>query len=253
MSRYYDPATGRFISSDTVKYLDPHSIHGLNLYAYCFNNPVMGFDPTGHDAIVVVEHTGLPILGHIEVYVQDKSGTWYNTEYLDNGYVYYKIMSAEDMTDAGMRAAHGKYHQKVTIKGDYSGVVDSLIKQSWEDEEKNGILTGRKYNSSFGKYNLLFNSCQTYALTILRQGKKVNTAVNKYIQSPRAGITAIPSVFHMNLNAEVEEAAGNRQPMKDLHNGLSALYFAFGLLVINPIFGLAVAGFYLHHHIVNGG
>jgi RHS repeat-associated protein len=47
-TRYYDPQTGRFISPDTVNYLDPESIHGLNLYAYCFNNPVMGYDPTGH-------------------------------------------------------------------------------------------------------------------------------------------------------------------------------------------------------------
>lgn len=40
-SRYYDPETGRFINADDVSYLDPESIHGLNLYAYCLNNPVM--------------------------------------------------------------------------------------------------------------------------------------------------------------------------------------------------------------------
>ena len=46
--RYYDPEIGRFISPDTVDYLDPESTHGLNLYAYCNNNPVMYYDPTGH-------------------------------------------------------------------------------------------------------------------------------------------------------------------------------------------------------------
>ena len=40
-SRYYDPETGRFINADDVSYLDPETIHGLNLYAYCLNNPVM--------------------------------------------------------------------------------------------------------------------------------------------------------------------------------------------------------------------
>ncbi|MGN0819004.1 MAG: RHS repeat-associated core domain-containing protein [Christensenellaceae bacterium] len=46
-SRYYDPETGRFISPDDISYLDPETIHGLNLFAYCLNNPVMAIDPTG--------------------------------------------------------------------------------------------------------------------------------------------------------------------------------------------------------------
>ena len=46
-TRYYDPETGRFISQDDVTYLDPEHINGLNLYAYCMNNPVMMTDPDG--------------------------------------------------------------------------------------------------------------------------------------------------------------------------------------------------------------
>ena len=48
MSRYYDPQVGRFINADSLEYLDPETIGGLNLYAYCYNNPVMGVDPSGH-------------------------------------------------------------------------------------------------------------------------------------------------------------------------------------------------------------
>ena len=40
MSRYYDPQVGRFINADTLDYLDPETIGGLNLYSYCSNNPV---------------------------------------------------------------------------------------------------------------------------------------------------------------------------------------------------------------------
>ena len=47
-TRYYDPSTCRFISPDHPDYLDYESINGLNLYAYCLNNPVMYCDPTGH-------------------------------------------------------------------------------------------------------------------------------------------------------------------------------------------------------------
>ena len=50
-SRYYDPEVGRFISLDAVDYLAPDSIHGLNLFAYCFNNPIMYADPSGHFVI----------------------------------------------------------------------------------------------------------------------------------------------------------------------------------------------------------
>lgn len=47
-SRFYDAEIGRFICADSLDYLDPHTVGGLNLYAYCNNNPVMNVDPTGH-------------------------------------------------------------------------------------------------------------------------------------------------------------------------------------------------------------
>ena len=46
-SRYYDPEVGRFINADDISYIDPETINGLNLYAYCGNNPVMYTDPNG--------------------------------------------------------------------------------------------------------------------------------------------------------------------------------------------------------------
>ena len=47
-SRFYDPEIGRFISPDATSYLAPDVVNGLNLYAYCNNNPVMNVDPEGH-------------------------------------------------------------------------------------------------------------------------------------------------------------------------------------------------------------
>ncbi len=47
ISRYYDPETCRFISADGIEYLDPETLGGLNLYAYCCNNPVMMTDEDG--------------------------------------------------------------------------------------------------------------------------------------------------------------------------------------------------------------
>ena len=47
-SRYYSPELCRFISPDDVEYLDPESVNGLNLYCYCYNNPISYSDPSGH-------------------------------------------------------------------------------------------------------------------------------------------------------------------------------------------------------------
>ena len=46
-SRYYNPKIGRFITIDSINYIDENSIYGYNLYCYCGNNPVMYIDPNG--------------------------------------------------------------------------------------------------------------------------------------------------------------------------------------------------------------
>ena len=46
-TRYYDPEVGRFLNRDSVQYADPQTFGGLDLYAYCLNNPVEYVDPDG--------------------------------------------------------------------------------------------------------------------------------------------------------------------------------------------------------------
>ena len=50
-ARYYSPEWRRFISPDDTSYLDPESVNGLNLYAYCNNDPINFADPSGHFGI----------------------------------------------------------------------------------------------------------------------------------------------------------------------------------------------------------
>ncbi|WP_162253089.1 RHS repeat-associated core domain-containing protein [Rhodanobacter sp. Soil772] len=47
-ARYYDPAVGRFLSSDPVK-PTPGNAFNFNPYTYANNNPIINFDPSGRE------------------------------------------------------------------------------------------------------------------------------------------------------------------------------------------------------------
>ena len=54
-TRYYSPEWCRWISPDSMGYLDPETAHGLNLYAYCINDPINYIDPSGHFLDVLLD------------------------------------------------------------------------------------------------------------------------------------------------------------------------------------------------------
>ena len=78
-SRYYDPAIGRFISADDPSYLGAgNSTLGLNLFAYCLNDPVNMIDSTGrwpkwlNDAANWInDHIVQPVIEFAEDIVED--------------------------------------------------------------------------------------------------------------------------------------------------------------------------------------
>ncbi len=76
-TRYYDPEIGRFLNMDSIKYADPETINGLNLYAYCGNNPVMNVDPNGCFFLALI---GFVVVIAVALTVND-------IEQIDNGEV----------------------------------------------------------------------------------------------------------------------------------------------------------------------
>ncbi|MCB9498425.1 MAG: RHS repeat-associated core domain-containing protein [Bacillales bacterium] len=102
-TRYYSPELCRWISIDAIDYLDPSTLENSNLYSYCNNNPVMGYDTEGNDAILITDYnfdSGLPVFGHAVLLIQDADGIWYITEFtgdkVSNARVYCRQMTDTD-------------------------------------------------------------------------------------------------------------------------------------------------------------
>ena len=75
-SRYYDPATRRFINADALASTGQGFI-GYNMFAYCNNSPVNTCDSDGRDAIWILEGQSAEGAGHVGLLVQDERGSWY--------------------------------------------------------------------------------------------------------------------------------------------------------------------------------
>ena len=84
-ARYYNPTWRRFISPDDTAYLDPETPNGLNLYAYCNNDPVNFSDPSGcfaWGAILAGAVIGGIIGAGFEIANQIKTNGW-DSDYWD--------------------------------------------------------------------------------------------------------------------------------------------------------------------------
>lgn len=82
INRYYNPRIRRFMSLDSIEYLNYDRSRCFNLYAYCNNNPVMYFDPKGEFGIL----TGL-IIGAIIGVTAAFSAVAY-MDYKDDGKIF---------------------------------------------------------------------------------------------------------------------------------------------------------------------
>ncbi|MDE5670314.1 MAG: RHS repeat-associated core domain-containing protein, partial [Eubacterium sp.] len=60
-SRYYNPQVGRFLNADGYVKTPTDSLFSTNMFAFCENNPVNKFDPTGNFAVAAAVFGGIAL------------------------------------------------------------------------------------------------------------------------------------------------------------------------------------------------
>ena len=158
-SRYYNPEWGRFINAD-VYVSTGQGLLGNNMFAYCLNNPVNAFDPTGEDAIWLGEtyNSASKIFGHTGLLIQDKAGVWYYFNCNNIGCTLKEVGNIDynDIKDLPGFISN-KYDVSIYFKGDFSTSI--------EYAKKLGKTFSRK------DYKLLRNNCMQVSIDVLIRGK----------------------------------------------------------------------------------
>lgn len=97
-SRYYDPEIGRFLNADAFASTG-QGLLGNNMFTYCGNNPVMGYDPTGEYTRRQIHDM---VLSEIIIYMQSHGRTdlhmehttiYYNKNNFRNGWGFCDLYS----------------------------------------------------------------------------------------------------------------------------------------------------------------
>ena len=140
-SRYYDPEIGRFVNADDTAYLGANgTIPSFNLFAYCENNPVNGYDPSGKlilTCIIVGAIVGAVAGGVYGHYQAKKAG--YSIE---DGWKYLKYVlgygaggaAAGALIGWGVGAAATAIG--ATLTAGSSGTLGTVMYANWQQAEQ---------------------------------------------------------------------------------------------------------------------
>ena len=130
-SRYYDPASHRFINADSYTSTDTTDAISCNMFAYCGNNPVIYGDDEGTDAVIVIDNNAAAGAGHIGFLVQDEEGNWFHFywgPYGDGGTTYCAITVSCVYPETWCKAYEGELSlSAINASGQYSGTYDEMI------------------------------------------------------------------------------------------------------------------------------
>ena len=156
-ARYYNPANGRFTQQDAWSFMDTSDPLSLNLYTYCFNNPVMYVDPSGCWNIPI-----FPTIPPIRTITLDPSKlkdayTSFKTKLLNSGIIEHKALGAlMTLTELLVNIKQVNYEINSAFDSDASTTTRDRIVN-----DQNG-QTGDSFY--YGLYKAQHNGCETIAV-----------------------------------------------------------------------------------------
>ena len=173
-SRYYDPATRRFINADVYSSTDSSDAVSCNMFAYCGNNPVLLYDPNGELGLI-----GLCLLAAFTYATVD-----YGTQVYDN----------YDAGKTGKDAWVNSINWGSVVASGVSGAAHAIPGASGAatavdilacpviEEGVNSIIENRKFNTLRVASNVVSKAVNSLVLSVTIDKFIPSLEVPKYIR-----------------------------------------------------------------------
>lgn len=167
-TRFYNPILLRFITPDSIEYLDSSSIIGLNLYAYCGNDPVNMVDENGNvgfwQALVVGAIVGVivAVCNMVVIEGNNVDKDYYKdsksvlTENLGGGTL--SNGKSFDYSIKNDNSNPNKTELKILNSSTYSiSELDEMIDKIMEKEENGGLINKHKVLNELKWHKVAYN------------------------------------------------------------------------------------------------
>ncbi len=227
-SRYYDPATGRFLNADDTDMLKGKDTELLakNLFAYCENNPVMESDPSGYDlyyaypgyimSVGNIQNKRADVM-KVQIYLNNDSGViGYHEGLCVLNWKIPKSTIISGTYDSRTESIVSVF-QGILGLGENRGKVDratwySLFQkdQNWFPPQADGLVNGTAYyiqNKKSGAYlDVLRNETQDSATVGQYAYTGLQNQIWKIVWYPKDGLYTLNPMHaptkHLDINDE---------------------------------------------------
>ena len=160
-NRWYEPETGRWLSPDPIGISG-----GLNLYAFCGNDPVNFVDPMGLDLWIVQDANS--IWKHVWVVGDDENGGYWQTDLMP-GWEKFPVICPANIT-THKRSSFDPRTPNAFMKTNHLKVIKHIPTSKDIDKRTYEYANQCDENDS-GCYICISNNCYDYAYRIIDYAK----------------------------------------------------------------------------------